>query len=336
MRSRPRQLPRSVVRSFGGSVTPLLLGAAFCAAAATGCKTEQAQAPQTCCDQPKIPPGIPAFTVVRDEVSGPTDGQDVKLHVALKQKTKRDAIYPALQFLYRYAMTRNTFEPTNFVGAFYTTEGEAQTGGNVVAKIWRERGDKGPKCDNSIKLEFGEEVQKAFEHSLNRAEEEDLSDTCHLAEKKKVARFDDKFTHKPTMKVDEAHHAVEVTYPYLDTGKDEYVKALSFNNAMTYWAEFTTTMFGRAPELGAVTYTGLLDDQPVLKLTVTRQQFDEHLSKVQETIASYSAITFAKLGLHKTDDKGARKDQEEHRMKTYKTALSFLPKDQVMISPKLK
>ena len=41
--------------------------------------------------------------------------------------TKRDDIYPALQFLYRYAMTRNTFEPTTFLGAFYATDGEAQT-----------------------------------------------------------------------------------------------------------------------------------------------------------------------------------------------------------------
>jgi hypothetical protein len=327
MRLRPTFLPRSVVLA-----VPAL---GLLAATLTGCKTEQPQAPTTCCDQPKIPPGVPAFTVIRDEVSGPSDGQDVKIHVALKQKTKRDDIYPTLQFLYRYAMTRNTFEPTNFVGAVYATEGEAQTGGNVMAKIWRERSDKGPKCDNNIKLEFGEEVGKAFAHSLNRGEVEDLADTCHLAEKKKVVRFDDKFTHKPTMKLDEAHHAVEVTYPYLDTGKDVYVPTLSFNNAMTYWAEFTTTMFAKAPELQEVTYTGLLDEQPALKITVTRQQFDKSLSTVQETIASYSAITFAKLGLHKTDDKGAIKDQEEHKTKTYKTALSFLPKEQVMISPKL-
>ena len=104
----------------------------------------------------------------------------MKLHVALKQKTKRDDIYPALQFLYRYAMTRKTFEPTTFLGAFYTTEGEAQTGGNPIAKIWREHGDKGPKCENNIQLEFQEEVEKAFAYSLNRAEPEDLEDTCHL------------------------------------------------------------------------------------------------------------------------------------------------------------
>ena len=327
---RAHRLPRSVVIFPAASLLVVLVGVTSCT------KSEQASGPTTCCDQPKIPAGVPAFTVVRDEVSGPSDGQDVKLHVALKQKTKRDDIYPSLQFLYRYAMTRKTFEPTSFLGAFYGTEGEAQTGGNPLAKIWREHGDKGPKCENNIKLEFQEECDRAFAYSLNRAEPEDLEDTCHLNEKKKIVRVDDKFTHKPTMKVDDANKAVEVTFPYLETGKDEYVSSLGFNSAMTYWAEFTTTMFGKAPELKKVTYIGVVNDQPVMKITTTREQFDAKLSTVQETIASYSAITFAKLGLHKTDDKGARKDQEEHKTKTYKAALSFLPKEQVMISPKLK
>jgi hypothetical protein len=314
---------------FGGAALAALL-------VVPSCKTEQPAAPTTCCDQPKVPPGIAPFTVVRDEVSGPSDGQDVKIHVALKQKTKRDDIYSALQFLYRYAMTRNTFEPVGFLGAFYNTEGDAQTGGNPVAKIWRDRGDKGPKCENAIGLEFPEEVQKAFLHSLNRGEVEDLNDSCHLNEKKKETHIDDKFTHKPTMKIDPARHAVEVSYPYLETGKDEYAKTLSFNNAMTYWAEFLTAMFLKAPELKEVTYNGILDDQAVLKITVTRQEFDQHLSNVQETIASYAAITFAKLGLHKTDDKGALKDQEQQKTKTYKAALSSLPKDHVSVSSKLK
>ena len=51
-----------------------------------------------------------------------------KLRVALKGKTKRDALYPAMHFLYRYAMTRDTFEPVSFVGEFYASEGEAKTG----------------------------------------------------------------------------------------------------------------------------------------------------------------------------------------------------------------
>lgn len=324
--------------SFGATILTRLAVLAPLAFALTtpACNTDKPAPVKVCCDQPRIPPGVPAFTVVKDDVSGPTDGQDVKLRVALKQKTKRDAIYPALHFIYRYAMTRNTFEPINFVGELYTSEGEAATGANPIAKVWRGREDKGPKCENGVKLDFPEEVARAFDYSTNRAEPEDLADSCHLNEKKKVARFDDSFKHKPTFTSDEATKSATVTFPYLETGKDEYVKELSFNAAMTYWAEFMTTMFSKAPELKELTYVGVLDDQPALKLTVTRQEFDEKLSRVQETIASYAAITFAKLGMHKTDDKGAKKDQEQQKSKTYKTALSFLPKEHVFVSPKLK
>jgi hypothetical protein len=336
MRSRSSwMLSRLAVVPLGGLV-PLAALVAAGASFTAGCNQEKAAPVKVCCDQPRIPPGVPGFTVVVDEVTGPTDGQDVKMRVALKQKTKRDDVYPAMHFLYRYAMTRNTFEPLNFVGELYATEGGAQTGGNPVAKVWRDRDSKGPKCENAVPLDFGEEVQRAFDHSLNRGEVEDPADSCHLAEKKKVARFDDAFKHKPSFKVDAATKSAEVTYPYLETGKDEYVASLSFNAAMTYWAEFLTAMFAKSGDLQKLTYIGVLNDEPVLKITVTRQLFDEKLSRVQETIASYAAITFAKLGLHKTDDKGAKKDQEQQKTRTYTAALNFIPKDDVFVSPKLK
>ena len=303
------------------------------------CTTDKPAGPKACppdCDQPKMPPGVPPFQVVKDTATGPSDGQDVIIRVVLKQRTKRDQIYPALHFLYRYAMTRNTFEPRNFTGEFYASEADAAAGSALVAKVWREQTDKGPKCDNAIKLDLPEQVEKAFAHSMNRGEVEDLEDTCHLNEKKKIERFDDKFTHKPTYSVDVAKKGVEVQYPYLETGKDEYVKTLSFNAAMTYFAEFMSTMFQKAPDLQQLTYIGLLDDQPALKITVTRQEYDSKLTTVQETIASFAAITFAKLGLHKLNDKAAMKEQEAHKSKTYTNALSFLPKDHVFISPKLK
>jgi len=312
---------------------------AFVAGTFSACNTDKASAPKACppdCDQPKIPAGVPAFQVVKDEVNGPSDGQVVVIRVVLKQKTKRDDVYPAMHFLYRYAMTRNTFEPVNFTGEFYASDSEASSGTSPVAKVWKEQSDKCPKCENAIKLELPEQVDKAFAHSMNRGESEDLEDTCHLNEKKKSERFDDKFTHKPTYKVDPAAKAVEVEYPYLETGKDEFVKELSFNAAMTYWAEFMNTMFQKAPDLQQITYVGLLADGPVMKITVTRQEYESKLSTVQETIASYAAITFAKIGLHKIDDKGAVKEQETQKTTTYTNALQFLPKDHVMISPKLK
>jgi hypothetical protein len=70
-------LPRSVV-TFPAAATLVFALAGF----ASCNKSDQAAGPTTCCDQPKIPAGVAGFTVVRDEVTGPTDGQDVKLHVA--------------------------------------------------------------------------------------------------------------------------------------------------------------------------------------------------------------------------------------------------------------
>src|SRR5579863_3501245 len=328
--------PRRMSLPLGQVANAALLPIFFLAAFSPGCNTDKAAPPRACCDQPRTPPGVAPFTVVVDEVTGPSDGQDVKMRVAFKQKTKHDDVYPALHFLYRYAMTRNTFEPVNFGGEFYATEGGAQTGGNPIAKVWRDRESKGPKCENAVPFDFPEEVQRAFDHSLNRAEPENLEDSCHLEEKKTVVRFDAAFKHKPSFSVDESSHAATVTYPYLVDGKDEYVSSLTFNAAMTYWAEFMTAMFAKAAALQRLTYVGVVDDQPVLKITATRDEFDKNLSRVQETIASYAAITFAKLGLHKTDDKGAKKDQEQQKTKTYKAALSFLPASAVYVSPKLK
>jgi hypothetical protein len=316
----------------GGAALAVALVTVFSLA----CNNEKAAPPKACCDQPRIPPGVPPFTVVVDEVTGPSDGQDVKMRVAFKQKTKHDDVYPAMHFLYRYAMTRNTFEPVNFVGEFYATEGGAQTGGNPIAKVWRDRDSKGPKCENAVLYDFPEEVQRAFDYSLNRAEPEDLADSCRLSDKKKVARIDATFKHQPSFTVDPATFSATVTYPYLETGKDEYVKDLTFNAAMTYWAEFMTAMFAKSNALKQLTYVGVFDDQPVLKITTTRAEFDKDLSRTQETIASYAAITFAKLGLHKTDDKGAKKDQEQQKTRIYLAALSALPKDAVFVSPKLK
>jgi len=304
----------------------------------TGCKTEKAAPARSCspeCDQPKTPPGVPPFHVVKDDATGPSDGQDVVIRVVLKQKVRHDAIYPALSFLYLYAMSRDTFQPRNFSGEFYLSDADATAGTSPAAKIFKTQQDQGPKCENAIKMELPEQVEKAFAHSMNRGEVEDLEDTCHLNEKKKIARVDDNFKHKPTFKVDEATKSAEVTYPYLESGKDEYVSSLSFTAAMTFWAEFMNTMFQKAQDLQQITYIGLLNDEPALKITVTRKEYESKLSTVQETIASYAAIIFAKLGMHKIDDKGAKAEQESHNAEMYKQALAFLPKDHVMISPKL-
>jgi hypothetical protein len=313
----------------------LVLGTAL---AAAGCKQE-VEAPKVCCTQIDIPAGVAKFTIVADDVTGPSDGQKVMIRAGLTQPIKRDQLYAPMKLLYANVMKRTAFEPIHFEGWFYASESDAKAGGsNVVGKIVREQSDRAPKCENDMKYDFVEQVDRAFIRSTQGEQvlQEDLNDTCHIGEKKKVVRYDEKFRLKTSYKLDAGNQAVEITYPYVEMGKDEYVANLKTNSAMAAWAEYMTSMFSSAQELKALTFVGMWNDEPVVKISISRQQYDEKLSRLQETVAAHAAITFQSIGMGAKSSEAAEKEQESFKSKTYKEALAMLPKDQVSISPKLK
>ncbi len=322
----------------GKSVTAFL--ALLAAVAVAACEKKAAEGPQTCCTQPDIPAGVPKFSVVTDDVTGPSDGQKVIMRVGMLQAVKRDEIYAPMKVLYAYTMKRTAFEPIHFEGWFYASESAAKSGGEagLLAKVVREQSDRAPKCENNIKYNFNEQVDRAFIRSTRGEQElqEDLNDTCHIGEKKKQTRYDEKFAHKTTYKLDPGNQSVEISYPYLEMGKDEFVADLKINSALGAWAEYMTSMFSNAQELKSMTFVGIYKEEPVIRISVSRQQFDNILARLQETIASHAAITFQTIGMGKSSSEKAEKEQERFKSKTYKDALDKLPKAQVTISPKLK
>jgi len=321
----------------GKTGTLLLLVSATLAAA--GCDKKD-EGPKPCCTQIDIPPGVAKFTVVADDVTGPSDGQKVIMKLGMVQAAKRDQMYKPMQVLYANVMKRTAFEPIHFEGWFYASESDAKAGSasNVIAKIVREQSDRAPKCENNVKYDFAEQVDRAFIHSTRGEQElqEDLNDTCHIGEKKKQVRYDEKFAHKITYKLDAGNQAVEITHPFLDMGKDEYVADLKINSVMGQWAEYMTTMFSNAQQLKSLTFVGLYKEEPVARISISRQQYDEALSRLQETIASHAAITFQTIGMGAKSSEAAEKEQEQFKSKTYKDALGKLPKEQVTISSQLK
>ena len=317
-------------RSRFAAVFPACLALAMSVSA---CNTDTATAPKACCEQPEIPAGVAPFTVVADETTGPSDGQKVILRVALGKPTKRDDMYPVLHTLYRHAMKRGPFEPIQFIADVYPSEATAKAAGDtqLLARISRQQSQLAPTCENRVGYDFAEQVDRAFAASLGQAPEENIDDTCRLNPPKKKARFDDGFKHKPSYQLDAAQKAVAVTYPYLEMGKDEYVGELKLTSALVYWIEHVTTLFRNVPDLQAVTFTGLHNAAEVLRIAINRQQFDAQFAGLQETIAAHSAVTFASLGMGKATDKGAEKEQEDFKLKTYRAALAKLPKTQVTI-----
>ena len=309
------------------------------ALAAAACE-KKSEGPQMCCAQPDIPPGVAKFSVVADEITGPSDGQKVMMKLGMLQPVKRDQMYAPMKVLYAYAMKRTAFEPIHFEGWFYASESAAKAGGEatILAKVIREQTDRAPKCENNVKYDFPEQVERAFIHSTRGEQElaEDLNDTCHIGEKKKQVRYDEKFAHKTTYKLDVGNQAVEISYPFLEMGKDEFVADLKTNSALAAWAEYMTSMFSFAEQLKSLTFIGIHKEEPAIKISVSRQQFDNILSRLQETIASHAAITFQTIGMGAKTSEAAEKEQEQFKSKTYKDALAKLPKEQVTISPKLK
>ena len=292
------------------------------------------------CAQPDIPAGVAKFKIVADDVSGPGDGLKVMLRAGLTQPAKRDQIYGPLKVLYAYAMNRSPLEPIHVEAWLYANESAAQEGGEarVIAKVIREQKDQAARCDNRVKYEFPEQVERAYIWSTRGEQElqEDLNDTCHIAEKKKVVRYDEKFVHKISYALDPARAGVEITYPYLEMGKDEYLAELRLNSALGTWAEFMTSMFSKVDGLKEFAFNGIYKDEPAVKIRVTRDQFENILARLQEQIASHAAFTFQVIGMGKKSSEAAEKEQEKFKSKSYKSALDKLPKEQVFISPKLK
>jgi hypothetical protein len=302
-----------------------------------GCASEKTPAAAPCCEQPKIPAGVPGFKIVTDEGTGPSDGRKVILRVALNSPVKRDEVYPVLHTLYRHAMQRTPFEPIQFSAEVYANESAARDGGDVqmLARISRSQSQSGPQCENRIAYNFSEQVARAFDASMGRLPQQDLDDTCRLGTPKSVTRVDEGFKHKASYKVDEATRSVVITYPYLEMGKDQYVDKIKLSSSLGDWIDLTSSLFRKVPDLAALTFSGVHDDNEVVRISMSRKQFDEDFSGLQESIAAHAAVTFQSIGTGRSSDKAAEKEQETFKVKTYKEALSLLPKNQVNISPKL-
>jgi hypothetical protein len=305
--------------------------------APVACLGNKPAPPKPCCEQPAIPPGVASFVVVADEVTGPSDGQTVQLRAALTAGVPRSQIYPVLHTLYRHAMTRKAFEPTEFAAYLYADEGSARAGGDggLVAEIGRRQGKLGPRCENKVPFDFTEQATRAFASAVGRGEKENMDDSCRLNVQKKVPRPDDDFTHKPSLNIETKRKAVTITYPYLEMGKDEYVATLTLRSAMRDWIDYVNQFFDKVADLDQVTFVGLHKDQTVVNITVSRADFHEKLSSLQDEIASFATVTVATLADENAAG-GAAQEQAEHQTKTYRAALAALPKSQVTISPKLK
>lgn len=293
-------------------------------------------APKPCCDQPEIPAGVVPFTIVADESTGLYDERIVKLKAVLSRPAARPELYPVLHALFRHAMTREVAEPRVFHAEVYDGEAAARGGGPGVASIARAQGKLAPECENRVPYTFAEATARAFGELFLRKAEEDPTDSCKLREPRDAPPIDEGFAHRPALTVDEAARAVTLTVPFLKEGEDAWAPELKLTGALKQWIDYTTAYFRKVPDLRRLTFVGVHRDAPALRIAASKEEFETHLSGLQEDIAAYAAVTFQKLGMNAQNQAAALKEQEQFHRKTYLAALAKLPKDQVTIAKNLK
>ncbi len=302
----------------------------------TACPEKKSEEAKICCDQPKIPADVAPFKIVGDDATGIYDERVVKIKAVLSGPTERTQLYPVLHTIYRHAMTRATNEPLAFEADLYASEAAATAGGPGVARIARPRGKLAPECENRVAYTFDRAANIAFGEIFLRKAEENGSDTCKLMESKDQAPIDAGWKLRPAIVIDGAAQTAALTYPFRKDTEDAYQEEIKFTGAMKAWIDFATAYFHKVPDLKNLTFIGTHNDAEILKISLSREQFNNGFAGLQEDIAAYAAVTFQKLGMGAGSEKAVLKDRENFQTKTYKAALASLPKDQVTIAKNLK
>jgi hypothetical protein len=253
--------------------------------------------------------GMPAFHMVKDEVS--TDKERVEIRIALDGPVERDAIDALVKDVYRQAMTRLAVEPSAVAIYVHPKEGSAAA---PLATFIKRQSDKGPVLENKVALTFPKAVTAALH-----------GDTF-------VGSL------QPKVEIDEAKHAVTLTIPYVEPGKDAWAGELSYPTALATFTEYAQRLYQTVPDLNGLTFIGVWKDQPVVRVTLASKEDYNTLDlyALGERIGGKQGRTFAEAQLTHKSDAVLTKEKRAAERKEYEAALAKLPKGSVFVAAALK
>jgi hypothetical protein len=289
----------------------------------TSCKEEAAPAgpgPDTA--PPKDSPL--AYKVLEDK----TENNSVEYHALIDASVKHDDADKLLKFLYRYLSTRREDEPAAVGAYLYTAEAAYRTPPrSPIASAVRKSGDRGPVFENKVPLEFSQEVDGAV-HPHHDGENDELYATRRKQE--------EAFKLKPAFTLDEPQKAVTLTMPYTEGGKDQWVDALSFNQALNVFTDAANSLFDNVAQLRRLTYVGTWKDKEVVRVTIDRADYEAvHLHDIDDRIGQHHGAAFFALGTGHSNDKAAAKEVAAKVSKEYRSMLGQL-KGKAKVDPSLK
>ena len=266
------------------------------------------------------PLGIGKVTVVSDVNLNLSTGGEATVLVAVEPEIDRDDLDLLMNAFYRQVKERRGFQTTDTVKKiilrFYASEAKAKIGGeDWLAQLSRPTVHGEPILTNQQKVPLLKWAHKALG---------------------KQPEFTGKL--KPLLLADPSSLSLDVTVPFVaDDGSGKYVESLSYVKAITELVAYTRTLFDKIPSLQKLTFIGQHNDGIVMKIWLTRPQYERlNLGKVEESLGAFQGQFIEPLMSKQISEKAVEEKTIQQRRKVYRETLARLPKEQVELAPDLR
>lgn len=281
----------------------------------SACKEQAKQ--QLYFEELKPPLGVGKVEVIKDMNMNPSTGGEITVLVAVEPNVDKDELGRLMESFFRQVKVRRGFQqggkPKKIDLRFYADKAKAEAGGDDwLARVEQDSAISEPKYTNKQKpplLKWAKNVMKPnmplFKGDL-----------------------------KPQILADPDAMELEITYPMVsDDGSGKYVEKLSYAKAMQSFYATTREMFDKIENLKKMTFTGKHNDEVVMKVWMTREQYKAlDMTHTLETQLHAFQGQFVELLMSKSiTEKEVERKTDKRRREVFREILGRLPKEQVQL-----
>ena len=284
-----------------------------------GCK-EEGTKKQLYFRELTTPVGVGKVSIVSDQNVNADTGGEITIIASVEPEIDRDELERLMESYYRQARDRRGFAKNDRASKidlrFYVSEAAAKAGGpDWLAQV---QGDGGPQPKSKVNRQKAPLLKWA----------------------KKVLGKQPEFSGslKPQLLADPVAMSLELTIPFVsDDGSGKYVETLGYVKAITEWVSYTRALFEKIGELKKFSFIGKHNDQTVMKIWLTRDQYIKlDLQQVEEGLGAFQGQFIEPIMSKQISEKAVEQKVIKQRRKVYRETLAKLPKEQVELDQSLR
>ncbi len=265
------------------------------------------------------PLGAGKVTIVSDDNANLESGGETTIIATVEPGIDRDELDRLMTSFLRQARERRGFKKGDKAVKidlrFYVDEAKAKAGGaDWLAQVLVSPGANEPTQTNRQKAPLLKWAKKALGPQ---------------------PEYSGKL--QPQILADPAALSIELTIPFVsDDGSGNYVEKLSSVKAITEFVSYTRTLFDKLGELKKLTFIGKHNDETVMKIWLTREQYNElDLRNVEESLGAFQGQFIEPIMSKQISEKAVEAKVIAQRKKVYKETLNRLPQAQVQLAKSL-